>query len=158
MAIVWLDETTYPAIRAALAADLTASVLPDSVIALPIYTTVAEMAIQALDPLWASRDDNENAILQLAAIYWCASLIAPALPRLLKESIGQGDYSYQADLLPVKDLIALLRANATALANQVTAGSPDVRPTLFTTAPGLRVRDAGYPVPVPAGSRILGVG
>lgn len=161
MAATWLTTGTYPAIRAALATDLTAAALPDAVLDLVVYTGAAELAIKGLDPAWATDilDATKNAALQLAAIYWCAALVAPALPRLLRENIQNGQYSYVADLIPVAELVALLRARALSLVDLVTSASADLIPTLFTLAAGSRARQPALPfTAIPEGSVILGLG
>jgi hypothetical protein len=162
MALVWLDDSTYPSVRAAIATDLTAATLPDAVIALPIYGAVAELAVKDLDTNWAvdNDDDDKFAILQLAAIYWCASLILPTQPFMTSETFGQRDYQYQADSLTPTQLLAILRARASALVGLVTGGTLDTRPFFFGVAHGYRsMVPSELLVPVlPPGSILLGVG
>lgn len=158
MALEWIVEDDYPAIRAAIAVDLTAATLPDSVIALAIYASAAELAIKGLDPGWATADDDQTELLHMAAIYWCASLIVPALPRFVRENIGKSEYSYEMDNIDTKDLIALLRARASALVAVVTTGSGNVMPTFFTVAHGTRARDFTLIPAIPDGTIIAGNG
>lgn len=165
MALVWLDVADYAEvyndIRAAIAVDLTAASLPDSVIARAIFLNVAEMAIKALDENWETDnvDADTYAILQMAAVFWAASLLLPKLPRLVRESIGQGEHSYQLESLPIRDLVGLLRGEAQALVSGIVDGTASLRPTLFTVAHGTRMSsDSTLGTPLPDGTTLLGVG
>ncbi len=160
MAAVWLDSSTYPSVRAAIMVDMTAAQLPDAVIALPIYTGVAEMAVKGLDPDWATHntDPDSLAALTVAAIYWCASLLVPTLPFVKSETFGQRDYQYQADAITPDRLMGILRARASALVGLVVNGTLDTMPQWFTVAHGSRALNLTQPAVLPANSIILGVG
>jgi hypothetical protein len=131
------------------------------VIALPIYTGVAEMAIKALDADWAAHnaDAASFAALQIAAVYWCASLAVAGMPAVNQETFGRNDYAYRADVLTPSQLLAILRARASAIASMVASGSSaDVMPFFFGVAAGTRARGIGdLPPVIPDGTVILGL-
>ncbi len=158
MALTWIVEDDYPSIRAAIDVTLTPVALPDAIIALPIYAGAAELAIKGLAPDWEDADDDQTELLHLASIYWCASMLVPALPRLLRENIGRTSYSYESDLMDISDLIALLRSRASSLVGVATTGTGNVMPTWFTVAHGTRARDFSLVGTIPASTVIAGEG
>lgn len=133
-----LSAADYPAIRAAIDVSLTARVLPDSVIGLPIYVDAAEAEVLARDPLAESRTGAALQHVTNAALLLVASFLAAAMPGYTAEDFS--DYSYQR-----KDdwaaRAAELRQRAEAeLAAVLAASAPTTynRPTMFTVASGRR--------------------
>ena len=135
-----LDASDYPAIRAAIDLSLDSTALPDDVIALPIYLLAADLEVKARDPLWATRADDELALLTNAAIYLTAARIAPAIPRLQGETFG--DYRYQLQAVDWEARAAWLRNQAAeALDTYLAVGDTTIdRPTRFAVARGCRGR------------------
>lgn len=90
-----LAPADYPAIRAAL--DVTfveRGWPPDAVLALAPFVPAAEARLAALVPdAVASPDPAVAARVRQAAVLLAASLVAPAVPQLARESYG--GYSYE---------------------------------------------------------------
>jgi endonuclease/exonuclease/phosphatase (EEP) superfamily protein YafD len=94
-----LTPADYPQIRAAIDATLTPKTLPDSTIAMDIYSGRAEDWVQAHSPAaYAAYVDPPatpvDVALHRAAIFATAALIATAQPLLVTETFG-GQYSYR---------------------------------------------------------------
>ena len=135
-----LDDSSYPAIRAAIDLSLDSTALPDATIALPIFLDAADLEVKARDPLWATRMDDELTQLTNAAIYLTAARIAPALPRLLGETFG--DYRYQLQAVDMEARASALRSLADAALDSyldVDDLTTD-RPGKFAVASGRRGR------------------
>ncbi len=128
----------YPAVRAALDVTLDAEALPDAVIALDLYAGTADRWVLAQDPTAEARTGDALKHVTAAAVLYCASLLAPALPQLTGETHGAHQYSRKA-------------VDASALADQLVARAVDeltavlqpddvrpVRPTMFALASGRR--------------------
>ena len=133
-----LSAADYPAIRAAIDVSLTARVLPDSVIGLPIYVDAAEAEVLARDPLAATRTGGELQHIQNAAVLLTAALLAPALPGYTAEDFSEYSYQRKTDWAT---RAAELRKRAEAeLAAVLEPENPTTasKPTMFTTAPGTR--------------------
>lgn len=130
----------YEAIRKALDTSLDNRLLPDAVIGLDLYAGAASRAVLARDPDAATRTGTAGQQIKLAAILWCASLIAPALPQISGED--HGDDSYRRVLASPEKLAADLRARAEAeLAAVLLPDAPTpYRPPVFTLARGRRGR------------------
>jgi hypothetical protein len=138
-----LTSLEYPSIRAAIDISLDATVLPDSIIGLPIYADAAEQDVLRRDPTAEDRTGVELQHVTNAAIYLCAALLVPAVPQISGETTS-GQHSYTRKLVDVDDLAATLRARADAeLAAVLTPSTPPSsasRPTLFGLASGRRGR------------------
>jgi hypothetical protein len=137
-----IEVADFPAVRAALDTTLTADELPDSTINLPLYAGEADLTVRTLVPTWEDMVSvDQLARLKSAAIYFCAALLAPAVPRFNKESVGGGDHSYSTDNPSAQEMATLLRARAMG---QLTALTPTENtprvPVLFTVAPGGRAQ------------------
>ncbi len=135
-----LTSVHYPAIRAAIDVTLTAELVPDAVIALDVYVGAATRAVQARDPLWATRTGDDAIRLTTAAILLTAAALAPAVPQIVSERWG--DQTYQRQPADMHALAAALRARADAALATVLAPSDAAsdRPTMFTLASGRRGR------------------
>lgn len=79
----------YPSIRAAIDISLDANSLPDAVIALEVYATAAEQWI-------ASQTTEAGSEAHLGAVLYCAYLIAPQVPALIRERMAGGEFWQQA--------------------------------------------------------------
>jgi len=133
-----LSAADYPAIRAAIDVSLTARVLPDSVIGLPIYVDAAEAEVLARDPLAESRTGAALQHVTNAAVLLTAALLAPALPGYTAEDFSEYSYQRKTDWAT---RAAELRKRAEAeLAAVLEPENPTTasKPTMFTTAPGTR--------------------
>lgn len=133
-----LHISDFPAIRAALDVSLKALALPDAVIALPIYQGAAEAEVLARDPLAESRTGAALQHVVNAAICLAAAYIAPAMPALTAEQIGQYRYQREVDW-PAR--AAELRARADAELAAVLTPSTALRPappSMFAVASGRR--------------------
>ena len=131
-----LTSADYPAIRAALDVHLDAALLPDSVIALSVYHTAAEMEVTRRVPDAATRTGEDATRVKLAAIYLCAAALAPALPRILSQSLEGHFFSIQA--ASWQDLAARLTAQAHEHLQAVTGVTPMMSAFHFTRAAGRR--------------------
>lgn len=130
----------YDAVRAAIDLSLTASELPDAVIALPIYAGIADAAVKQRDPSWSSRTEAETLQLTSAAVLWTASLVAPAIPALRSESHIEG-YSYSREVNYVARAAELRQQAEGIIQGVVTPTDPSAnRPTFFTLGRGRRGR------------------
>lgn len=107
----------YPAVRSALDLRLNATILPDSIIALPPFHPAAELEVLRRDPSAASRTGDDLTRVKLATIYLTAALLAPSVPRVLQQSLGDSSFSVQ----PVdwQNTSARLRSLANDLLDQV---------------------------------------
>lgn len=92
-----LTAAEYPSIRRAIDPSLDTTLLPDAVIADPIYLGEAERVILARAPESATADDPELTAFVRACIYLTAALIAPALPYMTSETTDVASYRYARD-------------------------------------------------------------
>jgi len=147
MSIISSDD--FDSVRAALDTSLEADDLPDVLIALPIYAGRAELLLLERDPLAATRVGTEALHIRLAAIFFTASLIAPAIPAITSLKADEVQYARTIDwYVRAGDLRALADAEIDAVLNVGFEDDAD-RPIAFTTAGGGRswaVR--AYPVGV----------
>lgn len=133
-----IEANEYTAIRSAIDATYTDSMLPDSLIEEPIYLPAAEAEVTRQDPDAATRTGDEKTLIQLAVIYFTASLLVPVLPPIQSSSVETSTYGRREDnqvtfaqYLWAKGqeaLDLLLSPSATAVS----------RPTTFTVATGTR--------------------
>jgi len=136
MAIV--QPTDYGAVRAALDTSLDQAALPDATIGLPIFLDAADLEIKRRDPQWASRSGDAATHLKNAAISMTAALLAPAVPAVASERLG--DYQYQRQAVDWTARAAELRQLAEQELNaylETSTTTPD-RPTMFAVASGTR--------------------
>lgn len=134
-----LTASEYPAIRAAIDVSLDATLLPDSVIALPIYAGAADTDVQSRDPLWASRTGTALQRLVNAAIYLAAASLCPAIPQIIQEQTTE--HTYQRRSVDWTALAGELRGRAEAeLAAVIESDAQIERPTMFTVGIGRRGR------------------
>lgn len=136
-----LGSESYPAIRAIIDTSLDSAVLPDDVIALPIYLDDADLETKARDPGWASRTGDALTRLRTAAMCLTAARILPALPQIKSEQHG-GEYQYQRQEVKVAERVAELRARADAALAAILepTDTTPAMPTLFALGRGRRGR------------------
>lgn len=136
-----LTPADYGAVRAALDLSLDARVLPDNVIALDIYLGAAERQILARDPQAPYRSDDDLIRVKNAITFLTAALIAPVVPQITNERLG--DQSYTRQPIDWAKRAEELRARAEhEILAVVEPGQPTkaVMPRLFTVAHGRRGR------------------
>lgn len=135
-----LTTADYPAIRAAIDISLDAAALPDAIIGLDLYAGAAQRAVRVRDPQAESRTGEQRAVITLAAVLWCAGLLAPALPAISRETHGNDTYQRLTRDPALLGAELITRAE-TEIASVVGAGSPSraprpaavIRPARFTT-------------------------
>ncbi len=138
-----LSSGDYPTIRAALDTSLDTTVLPDSIIALPIYVGAAELEVVARDPDAASRTGDAATHIKNACVYLAAARLVGAVPQISGETTV-GKHTYTRKLQDIDAQVANLRAMAeselaAAVDSTVSPASPEV-PTFFGRACGRRGR------------------
>ena len=131
-----LTSADYPAVRAALDVHLDSTLLPDSIIALNIYQGAAEMEVKRRDPLAETRTGDDATRVRLAAIYLCAAALAPAIPRLVSQTLD--GHTVTVDGATWRDLAARLTALAYEHLRTVTSVTPQVGAFHFARAAGGR--------------------
>ncbi len=106
-----LDADDYGMIRSAIDVSLTAARLPDATIELPIYLGAAESEVLRRIPDAATRVGEELQHVKNAIALLVAALLAPTIPRMSSEKMGE--YQYQlASASKVGDIVAELRGRA----------------------------------------------
>ena len=105
-----LGPSDWDDVRAAIDAQLTAALLPDRVIASPIYAAEARRRVLARVPDPDSLSAEQQLSLRTAAILMAASLITPIVPTIVNER--DKDYSYQRQAPNFADVAYQLRARA----------------------------------------------
>lgn len=118
-----LTSNDYAAVRAALGMGVTATLLPDTTIAMPQFQSAAEAEIIRLDASAASRTGTAGQRVRAAAILLTAAYLAPAVPLYQSETLDGGRYSYEA-----RDWAALashLRGRALAELAAATGNTPE---------------------------------
>ena len=137
-----LTLSHFPAIRAALDTELTAEVLPDDTINLPIYREAADQDVLDLDPDAETRTGTEQARVQRAAIYFCAARLAPVVSRINQMNLGNGGMSYSREVFDPDERADQLREMARKEIDAIL--TPDEaaprRPIAFAKAIGRRGR------------------
>jgi hypothetical protein len=136
-----LGPAQFEEVRAAIAPELVddKGVLPDEVIGQDLYAGEAIRELQALDPLWATREGDEFRRVQTATVLLCAARLAPKMAEVTSESIGP--YSIKTE---PRDLAALSGALHYQALQLLSANVPTIdpleayRPTSFALAPGGR--------------------
>lgn len=142
-----ISQSDYVAVRAALDLTLDSTILPDSLIALPIYEGVAESDVMAEDTLWTSHilDTSLGGAgqhVKNAVIYHCAALLALAMSNSVEsEALPGGGYHYTRDKIDWEarhhhlDSQADRELEAVLAVNQPDTGA---MPTMFSLARGGR--------------------
>ncbi len=127
----------YPSIRRAIAVDLDAEALPDVVIEDPIYLGAAEAEILRRVPNAASATGEDRRRIVSATILLTASLLAPAIPRIVEATLG--DFRFKRDTPSWSDVAADQRIRAQSELNAVGARISDpIEPVVFTAVRGRR--------------------
>lgn len=133
-----LSGSDYNSIRGVLDTSLEVDDLPDAVIALPVYAARAELLLLARDPLALTRIGTEAQRIKLAAIFFTASLIAPAIPAITSLKADEIQYARTVDWnARAGELRALADAEIDAVLSPDNQDDAD-RPLAFTLAQGGR--------------------
>lgn len=133
MPAVAIVSGDYPSIRGAIDISLDANSLPDAVIELEIYATAAEQ--------WIAAETTETGSeAHLAAVLYCAYLIAPQVPALIRERMAGGEYWQQPfDFVDLAGRLLQRAYQQLALAKALEVPDADtsLQPAMFTlgTAP-----------------------
>lgn len=134
-----LGASDWPDVRAALDSRLTADLLPDRVIGSPIYATEARRRVLKRVPNYGSLDAEQQETLRTAAIYLLASMVAPAVPIIVREQ--DKDYSYQREAPDFGALATALSSRADELLAELSGdpvGATDGVSWMFGRASGCR--------------------
>jgi hypothetical protein len=137
-----IGNAEYPMVRAAVDTSLGPRALKDEVIALDMYAGEAERQVLARDPnaLTYDPDSDNGKRVRMAAVYWTAALLVPALPDLTSERFT--DYSYTRSARDwaqhARDLVG--RATAALNAVLVVEPSKSTAGAMFRLARGCRGR------------------
>jgi hypothetical protein len=139
-----INYESYPAIRAAIDVTLDSLVLPDDIIGLPIYLGTADREIKTRDPLWATRTGAEAQALATACIFLTASLLAPAMPRIISQTISSGGDTFDQKFQSIDweaRAAALRQLSEDAIDSVLDVGDVvSARPTRFRNIAGRRGR------------------
>jgi hypothetical protein len=136
-----LSVADYPSIRSVLDFSIDDAVLPDSVIAQPMFAPAADLAIQSRVTGALTATGAAAAHVKNAAIYWAAALLCPYLPDITLETFG--DYNYRRRPVVWLDRRDFLLSRALEEVQLANGDDPDLtalQPTSFTTAPATRGR------------------
>lgn len=90
-----LSSSDYDAIRAAIDVTLTSDMLPDSVIALDIYSGAGEQDVLDLDSTAESATGSDATHVKNAAVYFTAARLAPAVPAIVSQQREDQQYRRQ---------------------------------------------------------------
>lgn len=131
-----LTSADYPEIRSVIDLTMDAADLPDSVIAMDVFQGWAERKILVRDPDALTRMGDEAAAVRLAAIFFTAARIVPAIPRLMSESVMSSKYTLKPWDISEK-VAELIQAAEDALDDYLPA-DPNPAGTHFVTVAGCR--------------------
>lgn len=135
-----LTAADYPAIRAAIETTLDSTTLPDSIIALDLYSGAGQRDVLALDSLAATRAGTELLHAQTAAILFTAARLCGALPQITRERFPDHEYQ-RRETDPQTQANALRTLAAAEIDAYLDVGDLiSTRPTRFTVATGRRGR------------------
>lgn len=129
-----LSSSEYPSIRAALDISLDSDMLPDATLALGIYSGAADAWVITQDSSAEGRTGDDAARILRAAIYYCAYLLAPALPQIVDAKDER--LSRRLQERNMMELADRLHQLADYEIGQVISKS--ARPTFFAVAGGTR--------------------
>ena len=133
---MFLTAAEYPSIRAALDVGLDDEALPDSIIELPIYSGAAELEILRRVPDLYTKSGVDKRKCINAMILLTAAYLAPAMPQITSETLGDVSRSYQS--IDWLKFAAELRGRADGTIVELTTGARAAIPTLFSVASGRR--------------------
>lgn len=134
----------YDAVRAAIDISLVVEpgskqIIPDRIIAMPIYQGAAEEYVKTIDPEYATRTGYDRISLKNAVILLTAANLVPKVPFLLREDFGDYNYSRHFEKGQLDKLAASLKSQANEAINAVLG--LDVyasMPQMFDVAQGRR--------------------
>jgi len=143
VATIFCTPDQYPAVRALVQIGLGPGDIPDSVLDMPPFSPAADQFVLMLlaqqdyptPPVWTA-DPNYPAF-QIAADYWCASLVAVNFVALTSERFD--DYSYTRTAPDYKERAQWLRYQAEAMLLLALGGTEallGLQPVAFINAPG----------------------
>jgi len=136
---VLISATLYPAVRAAIDTSLDSNSLPDSIISLQIYHERAESIVLDVDPDAATRTGAEKTHIENATVFMIASLLAPAVPQITAERVGEISVNRKVDWNKRAEELRQL-ANEELAAVLEAADDTPYMPTMFKVATGNRGR------------------
>lgn len=127
------------AVRAVLDLSLDETALPDVVIFLAPFAEAALAEILRRDPDASTRTGAAAQRLNTAADYLTAARLAPALPVLVRERVGELESQFQATDWTARAVALRAQADAELTAVLDTAADASfARPIFFTLATGRR--------------------
>jgi hypothetical protein len=131
----------FDSVRRAIEPTLTATKLPDAVIADPLYADAAEDWVLLQYPAASTATGADLDRVKRAAALYAASLLAPIVPRILRERVT--DYEYQLAAVDwdarASVLLGRAREELTPLLAPTTPGAA-IPVAIFELAPGRRGR------------------
>ena len=110
----FIDATFFDSIRRAIDPELDSEVLPDDVIADPVYLGRAARRILQLDPLAETRTGDEEDAIQMATVFQTAAYLVTVLTQVIQEQFV--DYRAKFNPLSQMDIKAMLES---AVADQI---------------------------------------
>lgn len=139
----YIRPTDYPAIRAALDITLDEAALPDTTIAMDVYLGAAEREVRASVSLPSPPVGENLERVRTAIILITAANLAPAIPQMQSEQLG--DYLYKKQAVDWKKLAEELRSRANSeltalLTTDIVEQATRYRHTSFAAATGRRGR------------------
>lgn len=138
-----LTDDDFPAVRAALDITLDAEVLPDAIIALPMFIDTAEDIAVKRVPDWESLTGSRRLHLHNAVVKLTASLIAPSMADITSETFASGGQIYKRQPMNWLDVAARLAGEYEDEIQDVVdpdrLTTSDV-PTTFTAVRGFNYR------------------
>jgi len=110
----FIDATYFDSIRRAIDPELDSEVLPDEVIADPVYLGRAAQRIMQLDPLAETRTGAQEDAVKMATVFQTAAYIVPVLTQVIQEQFV--DYRAKFNPISQMELKAMLES---AVADQI---------------------------------------
>lgn len=118
----FIDATRFESIRRALDPELDSDVLPDDVIADPVYLGRAAQKVLQLDPLAETRADEQEEAIMMATIFLTAAYLAPVLSQVITEQFV--DYRARYNPLSQMDMASMFQAAAADQIQLAIAADP----------------------------------
>lgn len=127
----FIDATRFDSIRRALDPEIDSEVLPDDVIADPVFLGRAAQKVVQLDPLATTRTGDQLEAIQMATIFLTAAFLAPVLSQVITEQFV--DYRARYNPLSQMELVSMLNG---AAADQIQIAIAADPPQKFRKASG----------------------
>jgi len=126
-------------VRQALDVTLDETSLPTTLILSPIFLGAAVAEVVRRDPDANTRTGTEARRVNAAAVYLTAARIAPSLPAIVRERLGDSETQLAAvDWLARADVLRMRAAQELAVVLDTAGDASYARPTFFTLAHGRR--------------------